>query len=561
MKHSWLAVVLSTLGLVVLVLSGSAVPAGAVVVADATTLVALSSPVSSGPGQGRWLFLDWFSYPNGQLQFYPTGTGPRAGWTLPGYDDSGWDDYTRDVWDYWWGAPFAQPSILELGQHAAVGRQGFVNRATYLYRRSFDLPQPPADTVLVSVQLQAWSDNNAVFYINGRQVYVSSWPAGWSQAFGPGELGLMAQGNVLAVQLCNDDQPVTNPIGVQFRVLLNYQPIRLCLTGVTPRSPQWEGTSITVSAHAEDPRGIYQVRFLINSAADGSTSGTWWRFATVPGGGATTFDATATLDWSQAPTGFPRLGTHRVAVNSLYAEGQLSARWYADPCRQMVYEWVSAPQPTASPTATATVAPSLTPTATTTASPTPTATATPTASDTPSPTETQTPLPTATPSPTPTETPTATATATATASATPSPTLSATPAGRLVLSMVDWHDPLPATWRQRYTITVTNVGAGTATGVVLVDTAPAGADVLLDQSSPGGAYDGVSTVTWSLGTLAPGASATRYLEILTHSWHQHCTYLVNRAAASGIGAEPVQAEARTVIIHLSQPTCGLPVLP
>jgi len=530
------------------------------------SIIGVSSAVTPGPGQGRWLMLNWYAYSTGSLKLYPTDTGSYAGWTLPGYDDSAWDDYTHVVWDRWWGASFAQPSIPELGQHAAIGRKGFVNRATYLYRRSFDIPPSPEGYTLRNVELRAWSDNNAVFYINGQLVFISCFPAGTSASFTPRQLGLSARNNVLALQLSNDDQSY-NPIGVQYLLIFNYEAVpSLCFTGLSPSSPRPEGTALTVSARAEDSRGIYLVRFLINSATDGSSSGTWWRFGEVAGGGQTVVNATATLDWSAAPADFPRTGTHLIGVNSFYAEGQFSARWLEDPCRQQTYTWYALlPE---SPTPTFTLeppGPTDTPTPTFTSEPpgptdTPTPTFTP---EPPGPTDTPTPTFTSEPpgptdTPTPTETPSPTAAPSATASPIPSPVKLA----RLELQMWDWHDPLTYTsQRQRYTIVITNTGQVPVTGVVLTDTVPSGVDVLLAESSPGATYDGDRQVSWPLGTLAPGESAVRYMEIRTHSWHRHCTYIVNRVAADSAETDIYSAESYTLIRYPTGPTCALPILP
>ena len=568
--------------------------------ADQLSQVGLTSAVTPGPGQGRWLLLHWFAYPTGQLRFYPTDDGPHAGWTLPGYDDHTWDDYSDVVWDHWWNATFAQPSLSGLGERVMIGRAGFVNRATYLYRRSFDLPPEPAGYALRAVTLRAWSDNNAVYYVNGQNVFLSGFPYGVSQPFTPRQLDLRPQGNLLAIQLSNDDQPY-NPIGAQFELVYDYEAVPwLCFTGMAPPPPQPEGTAVTVTARAEDPRGIRLVRFFVNSASDGTSSGAWWKFAEVPAGGETVFHATAKLDWTQAPAGFPRTGTHLIVVNSFCAEGLFSARWRDDPCRELRFTWTASGTPSPTPTEGPSVTPSLTPTEGPRATPSPTPIASPTQTAGPSPAPTQTPSPSATwepptptatgdpgatptamatpsatlpatPTPTPTGTPSTTPTATATPSATPSATATptstpsltptATPAAVLQASVRDWHDPLVASWRQRYTIVVTNVGTASATGVVLVDTIPARTWPLLDQSSPGASFDGGERVTWQLGALAPGASVTVYLELGTSSALPHCGYITNRVEAWGQETAVASARSHTLIERAGQPPCGAVILP
>jgi uncharacterized repeat protein (TIGR01451 family) len=64
--------------------------------------------------------------------------------------------------------------------------------------------------------------------------------------------------------------------------------------------------------------------------------------------------------------------------------------------------------------------------------------------------------------------------------------------------------PATLNWLQdgTYIITVTNTGAYTNTGVVVTDTLPSGMSYV--SSNPAGTVSG-STVTWDLGTMAPGA--------------------------------------------------------
>jgi uncharacterized repeat protein (TIGR01451 family) len=64
-----------------------------------------------------------------------------------------------------------------------------------------------------------------------------------------------------------------------------------------------------------------------------------------------------------------------------------------------------------------------------------------------------------------------------------------------------------------YTIVVSNAGPGEATDVVVTDTLPAGTTLV--SSSPGCA--GTTTVTCSLGTLAPNATATITLVVMMPS--------------------------------------------
>ena len=125
----------------------------------------------------------------------------------------------------------------------------------------------------------------------------------------------------------------------------------------------------------------------------------------------------------------------------------------------------------------------------------------------------------------------------------------------LAVSKADWHDPLCATHRQRYTIVVRNDGATTLTGVRLHDDIP----VLygyprLDESSPGAVYDGVGTVTWEIGVLLAGESATRYLELGTYSTIPHETVMVNSVTAESDQEGPVSATAQTTVLQCVTPS-------
>ncbi len=75
-----------------------------------------------------------------------------------------------------------------------------------------------------------------------------------------------------------------------------------------------------------------------------------------------------------------------------------------------------------------------------------------------------------------------------------------------------WHETYGG-WRQRYTLTWANRTDHALTHATMaVAIPPHGIDVLLDQSSPGASLDG-RYVIWSVGTVAPGETVVRYLEI------------------------------------------------
>jgi len=79
-----------------------------------------------------------------------------------------------------------------------------------------------------------------------------------------------------------------------------------------------------------------------------------------------------------------------------------------------------------------------------------------------------------------------------------------------------------------YTLTASNTGPGPAAGVQVVDTLPPGLTVQSATPPPSSASG--STLTWNLGTLAPGASTTLTLQVLVSASLADGTVLTNRAA-------------------------------
>jgi len=125
----------------------------------------------------------------------------------------------------------------------------------------------------------------------------------------------------------------------------------------------------------------------------------------------------------------------------------------------------------------------------------------------------------------------------------------------LSVGVTDWHDPLCATHRQRYTIVVRNNGTTTLTGVRLHDDIP----VLygyprLDESSPGATYDGAGRVTWEIGVLLAGESATRYLELGTYSTIPDGTAMVNSVTAESDQEGPVSDTTQTTVMQCVTPS-------
>jgi uncharacterized repeat protein (TIGR01451 family) len=78
-----------------------------------------------------------------------------------------------------------------------------------------------------------------------------------------------------------------------------------------------------------------------------------------------------------------------------------------------------------------------------------------------------------------------------------------------------------------YTLTITNAGPDAATGVVMTDPMPAGMTMISLQASQGN-WSGTDTLTWNVGTLANGASATVILTVIA----QQSGIIVNQASVA-----------------------------
>ena len=103
-----------------------------------------------------------------------------------------------------------------------------------------------------------------------------------------------------------------------------------------------------------------------------------------------------------------------------------------------------------------------------------------------------------------------------------SATTTVDPAADLSLTKTDSPDPVLAGQLLTYTLTVTNAGPSSATGVSVTDTLPAG--VTFDSATPsqGTCSQSSGTVTCALGTIANGASATVAIKVRRSSRrHDH----------------------------------------
>lgn len=129
-----------------------------------------------------------------------------------------------------------------------------------------------------------------------------------------------------------------------------------CITGVSPAAPQAEGTNVSITARGVDGLGIGVLRFMLNATTDGSAGGAWWTFAAAAGGGGLDVTRTVTLDWAQAPAGFPRSGRHRLAVEMYDTMGALRRAHDWNTCAWRTYTWIA--QPTETPTPAPTFTPS-----------------------------------------------------------------------------------------------------------------------------------------------------------------------------------------------------------
>jgi uncharacterized repeat protein (TIGR01451 family) len=82
------------------------------------------------------------------------------------------------------------------------------------------------------------------------------------------------------------------------------------------------------------------------------------------------------------------------------------------------------------------------------------------------------------------------------------------PSVDLAITKAGLPDPVPVNSNLTYTITVTNLGPSSATGVTVTDSLPAGVSFVSANSSQGSTMESGGTVTAQLGALANGAGGT-----------------------------------------------------
>jgi len=100
----------------------------------------------------------------------------------------------------------------------------------------------------------------------------------------------------------------------------------------------------------------------------------------------------------------------------------------------------------------------------------------------------------------------------------------------LSVQKLDQWDPLPATWRIRYTISITNTGELALSSIVVTDTLPAG--TFFVSASMGGVHDS-GMVIWAIPNLSPGFNVELHLTLGTYSTLRGM--ITNTVAASALG--------------------------
>ena len=113
------------------------------------------------------------------------------------------------------------------------------------------------------------------------------------------------------------------------------------------------------------------------------------------------------------------------------------------------------------------------------------------------------------------------------------------PQVNLTAQLLDAPDPLRVGQLLTYTLTVSNTGASTATGVMITDTLPAG---LTFVAAPGCAFS-AGTVTCDVGTVAGGATVARTITVTPTIWGT----ILNSASVDSTETAPVVVQATTTV--------------
>ena len=128
---------------------------------------------------------------------------------------------------------------------------------------------------------------------------------------------------------------------------------------------------------------------------------------------------------------------------------------------------------------------------------------------------------------------------------TPTPTLQPVD---LLVTKRDRQDPWYVGWGLGYDISVTNVGEGVATGIVVSDTLPASTYPLLEESTPGARYDQAQgAVIWEVESLQPGEIRLLYLVLGTLSTIPDGTIIANRVQVVSDQTIPATATEDTTM--------------
>lgn len=193
-----------------------------------------------------------------QITEQPNGSAP-TGWKNLNFNSAAWGDTmdtfagppTSDAANEWWCQTFPSnchplqdlsgTDILQI-----TGPNGFRDRETYLFTKPYTI-SPPVGYRTTRVILDIWSDNNSWVYINGNLVTTGGLNHTTTTTLSQETLSIdmselaMAGGfdtdtitKQLAIQVSNDWQGPTNPIGISYKITAEYEPYLPKTCSVTP---------------------------------------------------------------------------------------------------------------------------------------------------------------------------------------------------------------------------------------------------------------------------------------------------------------------------------------